>query len=72
MSISSAGRNSSSTISKVARTYRGMCGICFMPIVAGESYFTCVGGTNTRVGYLAHKNCYAHPELCEAHRLATG
>ncbi len=43
---------------KVARTMRGRCGICYKPVISGEAYETCVGGTNSENGYLAHYNCY--------------
>ena len=43
---------------RVARFMRGDCGICHKMIMPGEAYETCVGGTNTRNGYLAHFNCY--------------
>ena len=43
---------------KVARFMRGVCGICHKMIMPGEAYETCVGGTNTSNGYLAHYNCY--------------
>ena len=42
----------------VARFMRGKCGICHKMIMPGEAYETCVGGTNTGNGYLAHYNCY--------------
>lgn len=43
---------------KVARFMRGKCGICYKMIMSGEAYETCVGGTNTREGYLVHYNCH--------------
>ena len=43
---------------KVARFMRGDCGICHEMIMPGEAYETCVGGSNTGNGYLAHFNCY--------------
>lgn len=43
---------------KVARTYRGKCGICLNPVFPGQAYMDCVGGTNSSSGYLAHYNCY--------------
>lgn len=43
---------------RVARFMRGVCGICHKMIMPGEAYETCVGGTNTKPGYLAHYNCY--------------
>ena len=43
---------------RVARFMRGECGICHKMIMPGEAYETCVGGTNTKNGYLAHYNCY--------------
>ena len=43
---------------KVARTYRGKCGICFKPVIGGEAYVDGVGGTNTLPSYTAHYNCY--------------
>jgi len=59
MPVSNAPRGSKSNDHKVARTMRGKCGICHEMIVAGEKYFTCVGGTNTCNGYLAHYDCRA-------------
>ena len=43
---------------KVARFMRGECGICHKMIMLGEAYETCVGGSNTHNGYLAHYNCH--------------
>lgn len=43
---------------KTARTYRGKCGICREPVIAGDKYVDCVGGTNISNGYLAHLKCY--------------
>jgi len=43
---------------RVARFMRGECGICHKMIMTGAAYETCVGGTNTKEGYLAHYNCY--------------
>lgn len=45
-------------IVRVARFMKGECGICHKMIMPSEAYETCVGGTNTRNGYLAHFNCY--------------
>jgi len=43
---------------RVARFMKGKCGICHKMIMPGEAYETCVGGSNTSKGYLAHYNCY--------------
>lgn len=54
MAISRTGNNNVT----VARLMRGRCGICYEMIMPGEAYETCVGGTNTSNGHLAHFNCY--------------
>ena len=51
-------REGKSQPARVARFMRGTCGICHQMIMPGEAYETCVGGTNTRNGYLAHYNCH--------------
>jgi len=58
MPIARAERNSKANDPKKARYIKGSCGICHQMIMPGEFYFTCVGGTNTHNGYLAHLNCY--------------
>jgi len=50
-------RSHKGTPVRVARTMRGKCGICHKMIMPGEAYETCVGGTNSKNGYLAHYNC---------------
>jgi hypothetical protein len=58
MPISRASRENPANKVTVARYMRGKCGICHEMITAKEAYLTCVGGTNTSNGYLAHYNCY--------------
>ena len=43
---------------KVARTYRGLCAICYQPIVAGEAYEEGALASNTRAGVAVHYNCH--------------
>ena len=43
---------------KVARTYRGLCAICYQPIVAGEAYEEGALASNVRAGSTVHYNCY--------------
>lgn len=42
---------------RVARTYRGVCHICWDDVVAGQAY-EYAGGSNTQSHYLVHYNCY--------------
>ena len=43
---------------RIARSYRGKCGICYKPIIKGDAYESGIGATNIRAGYIAHYNCY--------------
>ena len=55
MAIARAGK---SAPVRIARTYRGRCGICHLPVVAGQAYDPHWGGTTSCASYLVHYNCY--------------
>lgn len=42
---------------RVARFDKGICGICFEMVTAGQAY-DYKGGTNTKNRQLVHYNCY--------------
>ena len=42
---------------RIARTYRGKCGICDQPIIAGQAYEIGLA-SNTRAGRIVHYNCH--------------
>lgn len=46
-----------SNLPRVARVMKGVCGICYRPIIAGQAY-DYRGGTNTQNQCLVHYNCY--------------
>ncbi len=54
MTIARAGK---SQPVRVARVYKGTCGICYQPVVTGQAY-EYGGGTNTKNQCLFHYNCH--------------
>ena len=55
MGIARAGK---SAPVRIARYYKGICGICHQEVGPGQAYEPHVGGTNSSEAYLAHYNCY--------------
>lgn len=51
------GRRNYTPPVRVARVYKGKCGICYQDIIAGQAYDV-MDGSNTSNQRLVHYNCY--------------